>query len=74
MNDNLHQLIELALKEDIGSGDITSLATIPEDSIATAEVLIKQNGIIAGLDVAQIILSKFDSSLQYKKLKEEEIF
>ncbi|QQS36870.1 MAG: carboxylating nicotinate-nucleotide diphosphorylase [Ignavibacteriales bacterium] len=68
---NIDELISLALSEDIGSGDITTLATIPPDSKSKAEILVKQNGVIAGLDVASSIINKFDSSLQYKKIKED---
>ncbi len=68
---NLDELISLALNEDIGSGDITTLATIPSDSKSKAEILVKQNGVIAGLDAASSVVNKFDSSLRYKKIKED---
>lgn len=68
---NLDKLISLALSEDIGSGDITTLATISSDSKSKAEILVKQNGVIAGLDVASLVINKFDPSLQYLKLKKD---
>jgi len=47
----LRPIIQDALAEDIGSGDITTLLTIPEDATAVAEFVAKQSGIIAGMDV-----------------------
>ncbi len=51
---NIHKekLIELAIEEDIGSGDHTSLACIPENAKNTAELRVKANGILAGIEVA----------------------
>jgi len=57
---NLHKqtLIELAIKEDEGSGDHTSLACIPKDATNKAELRIKAKGILAGIDIAKTIFSK----------------
>lgn len=57
---NLHKqtLIELAIREDEGSGDHTSLACIPKDATNKAELRIKAKGILAGIDVAKIIFNK----------------
>jgi nicotinate-nucleotide pyrophosphorylase (carboxylating) len=62
-NSLLKRFIEDAIVEDIGSGDHTSLATIPADAVGRAKLLIKENGIIAGVDVALAIFNQFDSSL-----------
>ncbi len=57
---NLHKetLIELAIREDKGSGDHTSLACIPKNAINTAELRVKATGILAGLEVAKTIFNK----------------
>jgi nicotinate-nucleotide pyrophosphorylase (carboxylating) len=62
-NSLLKRFIEDAIVEDIGSGDHTSLATIPADALGRAKLLIKENGIIAGVDVALAIFNQFDCSL-----------
>ena len=49
------KLIELAIEEDLGSGDITSLACIPDASSGQSKLLVKENGILAGVAVAQKI-------------------
>ncbi len=56
--------IKRVLSEDIGDGDHTSLATIPPDKIGKAKLLVKENGIIAGIDVAKKIVEFYDSELQ----------
>ncbi len=56
-------LIKNALAEDIGSGDITTSAIVPDNLIATGEFLVKQNGIVAGLEVVEMLLKIVDSKL-----------
>lgn len=53
-----------ALKEDIGPGDFTTLATIPNDAIGKAQLIVKDNGIIAGVTIAEKIIHAFDSNLK----------
>jgi nicotinate-nucleotide pyrophosphorylase (carboxylating) len=62
--------IKFALKEDIGEADHSTLACVPKDAIGSAQLLIKENGILAGVEVAKRIYEIFDPSLQltfYKK-------
>lgn len=59
----LKGFIEQAILEDIGSGDHTSLATIPNNATGKAKLLVKENGVIAGVEVALAIFNAFDSSL-----------
>ena len=59
----LSQFIESALAEDIGEGDHSSLGAVPSDLISKAKLVIKADGIIAGLDLAEKIFKKFDSTL-----------
>jgi nicotinate-nucleotide pyrophosphorylase (carboxylating) len=60
----LRRIISSALTEDIGTGDHTTLACIPAESLLTARLLVKDNGIIAGIDLAEIIFNQFDGPLQ----------
>jgi nicotinate-nucleotide pyrophosphorylase (carboxylating) len=60
----LDQIVADALAEDIGSGDITTIATIDSKLSANGEFLVKQNGIIAGFEVLKRVIEIFFSSLQ----------
>lgn len=57
---NSELLIDLALAEDIGTGDITSNSIVPKDRKAIGTILAKDRGIIAGLEIARIVLNKVD--------------
>ena len=61
---DLQEFIIASLQEDIGSGDHTTLATIPASKFGKARLLVKEDGVIAGIDVARAILDKVDSSLK----------
>jgi nicotinate-nucleotide pyrophosphorylase (carboxylating) len=64
LNDSrIGRLIELALMEDIGMGDITSEATVDEERTAAATFLCKQDGVIAGLDVAALVFQYCDHGI-----------
>jgi nicotinate-nucleotide pyrophosphorylase (carboxylating) len=60
-------LIETALKEDMPQGDITSENIIPADSESEAIILAKEEGVLAGIDVARRVFSKIDPSVVFKK-------
>ena len=57
-------LIELAISEDIGPGDATSQAVIPDDLVLEGRILAKGAGVIAGLPVAEAVFSRIDSELR----------
>ncbi len=63
-NNDLHQFIDLCLREDIGDGDHSSLSCIPPDAVGKARLLIKENGIIAGIRIAEIILKQVDGNMK----------
>jgi len=63
---DVQALIDIALREDIGSGDHSSLACIGNDKIGNAYCLAKDDGIICGLDLAEFIFNKIDKSLEFK--------
>lgn len=60
----LHLIIENAIREDVGPGDYSSLACIPEDASGKAKLLVKEDGIIAGVDFAKMIFNYVDASLK----------
>jgi nicotinate-nucleotide pyrophosphorylase (carboxylating) len=67
----LDLFIENALLEDAPFGDRTSLACIPENARCTAKLLVKDAGILVGVDVAQRIFEKVDPSTKFVKLIED---
>ena len=62
------KLIELAFAEDIGDGDHTTLCCIPDDAMGKSHLLIKENGILAGVEMAKKVFAKFDSTLKVEVL------
>jgi nicotinate-nucleotide pyrophosphorylase (carboxylating) len=64
----LERFIQSALAEDIGEGDYSSLATIPPNLVKKARLLVKDDGILAGVSLAQSIFHQFDPSLKIKVL------
>lgn len=59
-----YRLIDLALAEDVGPGDFTTLWTFPEGRVGEAEVVAKAHGVVAGLDVAEEVFRRVDPSLE----------
>lgn len=68
MNDHSEILIELALSEDIGSGDVTSLYFIPEDRLARAFVATRHEGVVSGVELAARVFSRVDPGLEVEIL------
>jgi len=60
------QLIAMALNEDVGTGDITTETTIPEDKKAYGKFIAKEDMIICGLDVAEKVFKTVDESIEFK--------
>jgi nicotinate-nucleotide pyrophosphorylase (carboxylating) len=71
MKEELNAFIEIALKEDIREGDHTSLACIPMKAIGKAQLLVKENGILAGMEVAEAIFKKVNADIQFFSLMED---
>ena len=63
MTDNFEQLINLWFAEDIGDGDHTTLSCIPATAIGKSQLIVKENGVLAGVEVARKIFNAFDSEL-----------
>ena len=62
------EIICRALAEDVGAGDFTSDWTIPHERVVSGDVLVKQQGVIAGLEVAALVFATVDSSIQFEPL------
>lgn len=58
------KLIDLAFAEDIGDGDHTTLCCIPEDAMGKSKLLIKEEGVLAGIEVAKQVFARFDPTMQ----------
>ncbi len=67
LNKLAEELIELAIVEDIGDGDHTSLSCIPVNASGKAHLIVKEEGIIAGVEFAEIIFKKLDPKLYFEK-------
>jgi nicotinate-nucleotide pyrophosphorylase (carboxylating) len=64
MTNDFEQLISLWFAEDIGDGDHTTLSCIPATALGKSQLIIKENGVLAGVEVAREIFRAFDPELQ----------
>ena len=60
----IDQLLDLAFAEDLGDGDHTTLSTIPADAMGRSRLIIKEDGILAGVDIARKVLAKVDPTIK----------
>lgn len=60
----IQDLLKLAFAEDIGDGDHTTLSSIPENAIGKANLIIKEQGVVAGVEVAKQVFETFDPSIR----------
>ena len=65
------KLIDLAFAEDIGDGDHTTLCCIPEDAMGRSHLLIKEDGVLAGVEVAKEVFRRFDPELKVEVLMKD---
>ncbi|MCU0369907.1 MAG: carboxylating nicotinate-nucleotide diphosphorylase [Bacteroidales bacterium] len=65
---NIEEIIRKALEEDLGSGDHTSLATIPKDASGKSKLLVKEEGILAGVNIAREVYHQLDPALTFETL------
>ena len=68
VNELEDRLIDLAFAEDIGDGDHTTLCCIPETAMGKSHLLIKEDGILAGVEVAKRVFARFDPTMQVEVL------
>lgn len=67
----IQSFVRSALSEDIGEGDHSTLGAVPENKTAAARLLVKDQGIIAGLEIASVIFAHVDSTLKVKFFKKD---
>jgi nicotinate-nucleotide pyrophosphorylase (carboxylating) len=60
----INEIIDRALQEDIGEGDHSTLSCVPENATGKAELIIKEDGILAGVELALMIFHRFDPALE----------
>ena len=65
------RLIDLSFAEDIGDGDHTTLCCIPADAMGKNRLIVKEDGILAGVEVAKEVFRRFDPTLEVEVLKED---
>lgn len=65
------RLIDLSFSEDIGDGDHTTLCCIPEDAMGQSKLLIKEEGILAGVRIAKEIFHRFDAEMKVEVFIED---
>lgn len=70
-SDAVTAIIQLALAEDVGRGDITTEATVAAETTAVAEILQKQDGVMCGLPVVEAVFAVIDPSVTVTRLAEE---
>lgn len=63
-----HAIVDLALREDIGTGDVTSLSTVSPDQEATARMWAKAEGVLSGITVAQYVFQRIDPTTTFEVL------
>ncbi|MEG1546043.1 MAG: nicotinate-nucleotide diphosphorylase (carboxylating), partial [Bacteroides sp.] len=64
MNNLIDRLVDLAFAEDIGDGDHTTLSCIPATEMGKSKLLIKEAGVLAGVEIAKEIFHRFDPSMK----------
>ncbi len=70
-NEYLKTFIDQAIREDVGDGDHSSLSCIPAEAKGKAQLIIKENGVLAGVDVARQVFETLDKSVKFEKLLDD---
>jgi len=63
---NIHDIIKKSLEEDLGDGDHSSLSTIPANAMGKAQLVAKEDGVLAGLRIAELVYKEVDSDTVFK--------
>jgi nicotinate-nucleotide pyrophosphorylase (carboxylating) len=66
--DTLERIVHAALAEDIGAGDVTTEATVSADAVGSAELLVKEAGVVCGLRAAEATFLALDPDLRFEAL------
>src|SRR3954471_20086488 len=70
----MHDLIDRALAEDVGTGDVTTTTLVPQDATGRATLTQKAPGVIAGLEVAKAVFARVDPSLRWHAHADEGVW
>ena len=70
----LAQIVQRALAEDVGDGDVTTLATVPEQTRARATITQKAPGVVFGLELAEETFRSLDAAIEFERLVEEGVW
>jgi len=65
------RVVYAALAEDVGAGDVTTEGTVDADSVGTAEILVKEPGVVCGLVAAEAVFSALDADVRFDVLADE---
>jgi len=71
LKEDVGRLVERALEEDIGDGDLTTELVLREEQFAESSIIAKEQGILAGIEIAEISFSKVDDTLQIETVLED---
>jgi len=69
--DTVERVVYAALAEDVGAGDVTTEATVEADAVGTAELILKEGGIVCGLAAAEAVFRALDPDLRFEALVED---
>lgn len=69
IDQTVERIVEIALAEDVGRGDVTTIATVPEDSFSKAAIVAREDLVLCGLPVAEMVFRKVDESVQVTPVK-----
>jgi nicotinate-nucleotide pyrophosphorylase (carboxylating) len=69
--DTLERAVYAALAEDVGEGDVTTEATVDADAVGTAELLVKEPGVVCGLAAVEAVFRALDGDVRFEPLVEE---
>ena len=65
LSEYIRNFIEMSLKEDVGAGDVTSESSVPKDLIEKGYILAKEEGVVAGIEVAKEVFSQVNEELEF---------
>src|SRR5688500_13214940 len=66
--DEIQRIVRSALAEDVGSGDVTTLSTVPETSISAAKMVAREPMMVSGLDITIKAFANISADLQFQKV------
>jgi nicotinate-nucleotide pyrophosphorylase (carboxylating) len=71
---NVQEIVQAALDEDVGSGDVTTLATVDADARARATITQKAPGVVFGFDAAETTFAQLDAAMAFERLSPEDVW